>query len=278
MKETLRILRDSGFDAYDITLYGKTSKVFNEYFMGDDYIQKANDLHAFADGIGIVCNQAHAPFCSDKKIEKGSEEFNNTLKAMEIASILGAKNIVVHPLQYLDYIENAEFLKEENLRFYSDLIPFAEKFGIRILTENMWQRNKMNKNIINSVCSTPEEFCEYVDMLDSEHFKGCLDLGHTALVGVETDRFIKAMGKERLFGLHVHDNDFISDLHTMPFTSKINFYAITEALAEIGYDGDLTFESGNYFEKFPDELVLSAARHMCEVGRYLVCQIERKKY
>ena len=136
----------------------------------------------------------------------------------------------------------------------------------------------MNKNIVNSVCSTPEEFCEYIDMFDSEYFKGCLDLGHTALVGTETDRFIKAMGKNRLLGLHVHDNDFISDLHTMPFTAKMDFHAITDALAEIGYEGDLTFESGHYFNKFPDELVLSAARHMCEVGKYLMAQIKRKKH
>lgn len=277
IRETIQLLHDAGFDAYDITLYGKTSNIFNEYFMDNDYIQKANNLRSFADSIGIVCNQSHAPFYSHKKIEEGSLEFNNIIKAMEIASILGAKNIVIHPLKYLDYVENAKFLKEENLHFYSELIPYAKKFGIRILTENMWQRNTIKNNIVKSVCSTPEEFCEYVDMLNSEHFKGCLDLGHTALVGIETDAFIKALGKERLFGLHVHDNDFISDLHTMPFTSKIDFHAITDALAEIGYEGDLTFESGHYFNKFPDELILSAARHMCEVGKYLVKQIERKK-
>ena len=278
IKETLELLRDSGFDAYDITLYGKASRLFNEYFSEDNYLEKARNLRAFADKIGIVCNQSHAPYCSDKKIEKDSIEFKNIIKAMEIASILGAKSIVIHPLQYLRYIENAKVLKEENLRFYGQLIPFAKKFDVCILTENMWQRNKLNNQIINSVCSTPEEFCEYIDMLNCKHVKGCLDLGHAALVGIGADRFIKAMGKGRLFALHVHDNDFMSDLHTMPVTSKIDFNAITDALAEINYQGDITFESGNYFKNFPDELVLSAARLMCEVGRYLIRQIEEKKH
>lgn len=277
LEETLVLLHNAGFDAYDVTLYGKTSRIFNEYFADDDYVEKANKLRAFSDNIGIVCNQSHAPFFSGQKIEVGSVEFYTVVKTMEVASILGAENIVIHPLKHLDYAENSKLLKEENLRFYGNLIPYAEKYGIRILIENMWERNKFTKNITYSVCSTPEEFCEYIDMFDSPYLKACLDIGHAALVGIEVGHFIKTLGKNRLFGLHVHDNDFISDLHTMPFTSNINFHSITDALGEIDYVGDITFESVDYLKKFPDELVPSAARHMCEVGKYLAEQTYRKK-
>ena len=86
-----------------------------------------------------------------------------------IASILGAKCIVVHPKQHLPYRRNAETLKKINFDFYKSLIPYCEQFGIKVAVENMWQMNPVGrKTIVNSTCARVEEFCEYVDMLDSD--------------------------------------------------------------------------------------------------------------
>lgn len=137
-KDAIELIAKAGFSAYDISLFELTRN--DEYhFNRDDYVKSAKELRAFADSLGIVCNQSHAPFPSsvgDK--EKDKEIYEKIIRAMEIASILGAKIIVVHPKQHLNYAEHPEELFEMNVEFYKSLIPYCEKFGIKVACENMW--------------------------------------------------------------------------------------------------------------------------------------------
>ena len=272
LDSTLKLLAEAGFDAYDITLCGMYKN--DEHWANlDSYKAEAERLRALADSIGIVCNQSHAPFPSSvKEEEKNPEIFKKIVRSMEVASILGAKIIVVHPMQHLSYADHREELFKMNVAFYKSLIPYCEKFGIKIATENMWQRNANSKSIVDSTCSRAKEFCDYIDAVDSEWLVGCLDLGHVALVGGDIPDFIRAMGRERLRALHVHDVDFISDSHTLPYTENVDFDAIADALAEIGYEGDITFEAMKFFKKFPIPVLPEAARLMCAVGKEMARQ------
>ncbi len=273
-KDSIKILKEAGFTAYDAHLCtGKAA--LPAPFNGEDYLEEASKMRAFADDLGIICNQAHADYGSHLgAAEKGSPLFEATVRCMEVASILGAKGIVVHPLHYLPYISNAEFLKQENLRFYNDLLPYAEKLGIVILTENMWQRNKHNGCIIQSTCAEAKEFRDYIDMISSPYFKACLDIGHTIIAGETITNMIKTLGKDRLAALHIHDVDAICDSHTLPYTCKVDFSEMITTLKEIGYEGDITFEVKSFFEPFPDELIPSAVRLMADMGHYFKKQIE----
>lgn len=276
-KKALDMLKDAGFTAFDLTLCGSTPFPASP-FDGDDYIEVAREVRAYADSIGLPCNQSHAVFGSHYGPAKPNTDiFKGTVRSIEIASIMGAKAIVIHPMQYVYYMTNVEFLKQENLEFYNDLLPFAKKFGIIMLTENMWQQNPNNKAIIQSTCAEAKEFCEYVDMIDSPYLKACLDIGHTALTGESVANMIKTLGKERLFGLHIHDVDFVNDSHTLPYTRNVDFAEMIDSLAEIGYEGDVTFEALCFVKPFPDELIPSALRMMADVGHYFKNQIEAKK-
>lgn len=276
-KDTLKILKDAGFTAFDLSLFGGKASAPHSPFDGDDYLAVAHELRRYADGMGLPCNQAHAVFDSQFGAAKpGTPLFENTVRCMEIASVMGADCIVIHPMQYLPYMSNVEFLKQENLTFYTDLVPYAEKLGIIMLTENMWQRNENNGCIIQSTCAEAGEFCEYVDMINSPYLKACLDIGHTYLTGESVPHMVKALGKERLRALHIHDVDGIGDSHTLPFTLKVDFNEMADALGEIGYSGDITFEAHGFFTRFPNELIPSAARLLADVGHYLKNQVERK--
>ncbi len=240
-----------------------------------DYAKKLRDT---ADRCGIRCNQAHAPFASSTgDPEKDERIFKAIVRSMEATSILGAKTIVVHPIHHLPYATCAAELKEMNMVFYRRLIPFCEEFHIQAACENMWQYNKKAGRIIDSVCSQPHEFCQYLDDLNSPWIVGCLDVGHTALTDADLAFFIRTMGPRRLRALHVHDNDLREDSHTLPFTLDIDFSALTTALAEIGYEGDFTFEADNFIRKMPPELESDALCFMEKLGRYLVSQIEEKQ-
>lgn len=274
-EKTIKMIAEAGFTAYDMSMAGRP----DIYAMSDDeHRAYFNNLRASADSFGIVCNQAHAPFHSSTgNPEEDEKIFRNIARSIEAAAILGAKNIIVHPKQHLEYAFNIDVLREMNMEFYNRLIPYAEKNNIHICVENMWRSDKNTHRIIDSTCSRAEEFCDYIDSIGSEWVVGCLDIGHVPLTGENERRIISMLGGKRLKALHVHDTDGVSDLHTLPFLSKIDMIEVMTALGEIGYDGDLTFESDCFTARMPNELIPAALRFMNETGKYLVSVIENNK-
>lgn len=279
LEKTIQMIAEAGFTAFDLTLCQSCQK--GGLFDCDDWREKAQHLREVADAAGIACNQAHAPFGSSFMDQARTvEQYGWIVRAIQVAAIVGADIIVVHPVQHLPYAQNAHILKEWNKQFYGKLIPIAKEAGIRIATENMWHVRQLydavdwNDNpITESTCSSPAEFCEYVDMMDSHWLTACLDIGHVPLIGGKIPPMIKALGKDRLQALHVHDNDWKRDLHVFPYTHRIDFGEVTTALREIGYEGDLTFEVNNAFVPLPDDLVFPAMQYLCAIGNSLKKQI-----
>ena len=277
--ESIRMLKDAGFDAYDMSLF--SVKLFDDIASdGGDWRAEARRVREYADSLGIVCNQTHPIFPPVNGDEKDPERYETLLRHLEISSVLGAKIAVVHPIQYLYYPKNAEKLKEMNMEFYRGLIPYCEKFDIKIAVENMWRRYyDKSLSIVDSVCSRAEEFCDYIDTLNSPRIVACLDIGHVSLVGEDMTRIIHALGP-RLQALHVHDTDTVSDLHTLPFHAKIDFDEVTQALADIGYAGDITLESDSFYGNLPadhKDVYQAAATYMCAVAKTVRGMVEEKK-
>lgn len=269
-KKAFEILKNAGFDAFDLSLFHPLNE--NDELYKEDFREYAKELKQYADSIGIVCNQSHAPFPSstaDRAQDKPI--YDSIIHAMEIASILGAKYIIVHPKQHLPYRANEKVLKEINIEFYKSLIPYCEKFDINVAVENMWQMNPIgNHTIVNSTCARVEEFCEYIDEINSERIGGCLDTGHVSLCGEDMSVMIRGLGGKRLKALHVHDTDGFRDLHTLPFTAKNDYALIMKLLKEINYDGDLTFEADQFYANFPTDIYPDVAHFMQIVGRQLI--------
>ena len=280
-EKAIEIIAKAGFDAVDLSLckMGDENNVFN----GDNYREYAEKLLKIAKDNGVYFNQAHAyfPTSFDDK-EKNEKAFNKVVRGIEIAGIIGAKVIVVHPNQHLYYIEgdNDKILKEMNLEFYKRLLPYCEKYNVKMATENMFQWNGVSKVIIDSTCSRAPEFCEYVDMIESEYMTACLDIGHCVLVGQKPEFMIRALGHDRLLALHVHDNNGKTDNHVEPYSpclSVVNWDEVCKALAEIDYKGDFTFEADSFFENVSSLTVDAAARYLHDIGRGLINKIESFK-
>lgn len=276
----IRMLAAAGFDAFDLSMFDTDLDVI----LRGDHVAYAKRLRAVADECGIVCTQAHAPFPSSSNAkltarmlgadgEVAADDavvFDAIVRSMEVAAIVGAKCIVVHPRQHLTYADDGapEELYRINLEFYRALVPYAEKFGIKVACENMWQWK--DGHIVHSTCASPAEFCRYIDDIGSEWVTACLDIGHVLLVGESLGGMIRALGRERLGALHIHDNDLKSDSHVLPYTLKIDFDEMLTALAEIDYAGEFTFEADNFFLRFPVEMAQDCANFMCKVGRTMM--------
>ncbi|MCL2774330.1 MAG: sugar phosphate isomerase/epimerase [Oscillospiraceae bacterium] len=277
--DAIKLLAQVGFDALDYSMFSVNKNDKNNPVIKDDYREYAQSLRKTADENNIVFNQSHAPFPSYKqniprKDNKGNDEYNENIvyyivRAMEITSILGGKITIVHPITLEGCGYQAQ--KEFNINFYRNLLPYCKKFNVKIALENMWGWDDINKKVTPAACSTVSEFTDYLDSLDKDWFCACLDTGHAEMQGTggfSAAEFINALGHDRLKALHVHDNDKIGDLHTLPFTEKLKWDDIITALKNINYSGDFTFEADNFIAKFPTELSLSASRLMLDVGRY----------
>ncbi len=283
-EEGILRLAEAGFDALDFSMFGM--KRDDDPLVVGDGEKYAEYLKKLAENAGLSFNQAHAPFPCWKYNE---DEYNAKLpgrieKSIRIAGILGAKSIVVHPIAYTqgnqipdsDGIEAEKRQMEFNLAFFRSLEPLAKEYGIKIALENMWGRDKSRGYIVPNVCSFGADLARYFDELNPEAFTVCLDIGHCGLIGEEPQHAILALGGDRLGALHVHDNNFVEDLHTAPFTRgcKIDWNAVTNALGAIDYKGDFTYEADDFLSRCDRELMPAALRYMADIGRYLMRKID----
>lgn len=268
------IMKDAGYDAIDMSLFCMSND--NDVFNTDAYKTRTLEIAAYAKSKGIYFNQTHIPFTFNWSNPNEYDErfFPRQIRGLEISALLGAKIAVVHPLHYGEYKGHEAERLAENIKFYRSLLPYAKEYGIKIALENMWKTEKKRKVIGDDVCSRATEFAHYIDELDDEHFVACLDLGHCGLVGEEAEDAIRILGHDRLKALHVHDNNYRADLHTLPYTSDMNWEEIMKALADIRYDGDFTFEADNFLNHFPNDFKPCAVRFMADTGRYLISRYD----
>ena len=83
------------------------------------------------------------------------------------------------------------------------------------------------------------------------------------------------IGKERLFATHINDNHKVSDEHVLPFFGDINWLAVMDALSDIGYEEDFSFEVGS--KRLPDFMRAAHLRYTYELGTALIDYSRRQR-
>ena len=283
----IQMIAQAGFDAYDMDMC--KIHVTDNPLVADDYMDYIKHLKSVAQENGIVCNQAHAPFPTQLN---GNDEYNKMtseliIRSMECAAFLGAKAIVIHPIKNLsssqakvfgyEEFESKQKLYDANIEFFNKLIPYCEKFNIKIAVENMWERHPLHhETLLPAILGYAEEHRKFIQDINSEWIVGCLDIGHALICGEKPQTTIRHLGNKYLKALHVHDCNGYEDSHVLPYSMKTDWNEILKALSDIKYDGDFTFEADNALVNFPDELMSEGLRHMCIVGRYMVNKIQKK--
>ena len=269
-EKAIEMLADAGFGAMDYSFYWLPE---SENFLNGDYIAHARKVRAWADANHIAIAQAHAPFDLEltQSAEKQAHDYEQIRRAIACAGIMGVEQIIVHNLLTPD---PADF-HDVNLKYFRSLEADAAAAGVRIAVENLWAVE--SGKIVGGRLSTPAELSAFLDELDPAHFCGCIDLGHAAIVGEDPAEFIRKLGVPKLTALHVQDTDLMHDSHTLPTLGKHDWDAITGALAETGYDGDLTFEIFAFLGALPKESLGDALRLAASVGRKLISDIEKKR-
>ena len=103
-----------------------------------------------------------------------------------------------------------------------------------------------------------------------------LDIDGTLL---DSQHQIMPLTHDRLQALHIHDNDYKNDLHSLPFTGRLNWDEITRALGEIDYTGVFTYEVNvaKFIGTMDEGFLPVALRYMGDVGKHLVELVEKNR-
>lgn len=279
----------AGFDAIDFSMFGMRNDLKCDILKSDDYRKIAEYLRKTANNAGLTVNQTHAPFKFNLKDWNDPVVYRDTIypmlvRSLEVSAILGADICVMHPLHHFTYKGREEEIFNINMDFYRSLIPYCREWNIKVGIENMWQEDPKHRTITHDVCSHKEEFVRYIDTLDSEYMVACLDVGHVGLPTAQEDEvedFILALGHDRLKALHIHDNNYCTDQHTVPFAGKLNWAKIAEALGKIDYTGDFTYEIYDANVGFicgtPNEFLPTALKYIADIGKYIISDVEQNR-
>lgn len=282
LDKVIDLATTAGFDAADYSLEDLTDP--NNAFHKQDAHKLAESIGLQLAQGGLPVRQTHAPFHFEDYSNQAEFEsfiYPTIVRSIELSAAMGAKVAVVHPLHHMLYEGHEEEIFELNMKFYKSLIPVCQNWGIKVGVENMLQRDRRRARPSHDTCSRIEEFCRYIDTLNSEYMVACLDVGHVGLAPHRDEAwdFIRILGHERLLALHIHDNDYRTDKHSVPFNGLIDWHKVTKALGEINYSGDFTYEVifSRFAHNIDDCLVPETLRYMGAVGKHLVKLVDENR-
>lgn len=152
------------------------------------------------------------------------------------AALVGAELVVLHPNAWRGSTDRAEYAAVQQ-RSNEDIATLAEcaaRVGIKIAAENMFGQGTPRPG------STMTELRAAIEGL-GEHVGLCLDTGHCLIDGL-SPAAEALVASNKLFSLHLADNDGSGDQHRVPGQGAIDWAEFRAALATLEYRGPRVFE------------------------------------
>ena len=105
------------------------------------------------------------------------------------------------------------------------IVEYAKKLDMKVAFEN----------------TKIKGYLEYViNNIKDENVGICFDAGHYHVHF--DDEFNFELFKDRIFAVHLHDNDKSDDLHLLPFDGTMDWKYVINKLKECNYNGTVTLE------------------------------------
>lgn len=281
-----KLIRETGFEAVDWNIdqawdgrkirEGKLTGCIFEKSPEEVLAHYRRELEIIREN-GLVITQAHAPFPAYLENVPGLLDYAIRIyqACIRLCHAAGCKNLVVHGISMTPGSPalTRQRVDELNRKLYGELIPVLRETDVTVCLENLF--TGAGGQIYEGNCSDAAEAVEYIDTLNGaagkQCFGLCVDTGHLNLLRKNMTRYIRTVGS-RIKCLHVHDNDGRDDLHRMPFTGTVRWEELLEALREVGYDGDFSFETFAQVsrDRMPPEYIPIYLTAIAQVGRIFI--------
>lgn len=233
MEERLTNIKKAGFDG--VTLWWSDD---NSAFGNDNYRNNPE----IARKIGLSIEGIHASFQDinniwlDNLAEKELTDYY--IKVVKDCAKENIPSIVMH----LTGADPPPF-NTLGLSRIRKIVDAADNYNIKLALENLRRLNYLDYVLQN---------------ITSSNLGFCYDSGHHNCMTPNID--LLSLYGNRLFSLHLHDNDGINDLHSLPFDGTIDWNIIMDKLAKLNYKSPLTLEATNLgYENFTQSEFLKIA-------------------
>jgi len=220
--DRMKMARDVGFEA------------IQAYTTPDQH--QAEEIKKAADDAKIridsVMNQGHWEWPLSSSDPTAVEKSLDAMKtSLHNAKLWGADVVLLVPavVNPQTSYRDAWTRSQKQIR---KLIPLAEELKVTIAIEEVW----------NKFLLSPLEFATYVDEFNSPWIKAWFDVGNVVLYGYPQD-WIRTLG-QRIVKVHLKDFKRKADGYEWVNLGDgdIDWAAVRQAFAEIGYHGSATTE------------------------------------
>lgn len=259
----------AGFDYLDLNFCEAMNP--KSRMRDDDWETYVDELAETGKRCGVVFPQSHLPYydifgTSDPDKVKTMEELIR--RSIIASSRLGVKWTVTHPGTVYSAGQDMSVSLERNLEYYARHVDTAKEHGIGIALENDFEYKSAPYQHI--YCANVYEQVTLIDSFnDPQHVGACYDFGHANLVGGFHRQNLNILGK-RVKAIHVQDNQGLADDHFLPFHGNTDWKEAMSALADIDYEGDMTFEIQEWGRFYPKELKCMMAEYAAKIGYILI--------
>ena len=213
-KDTIESIYKAGFKNVFVQYYRMPNLEFDEISQ-IDYCRK----------LGLNIDFCHLGYKDADNIwldnEIGDKVVDEYIQDLELMHEKGIDMVCMHAITYLSNFQGSKI----GLSRIRRLVEHAKKLGIKIAFENTKQKDCL----------------EYIlENIKDENVGVCFDAGHYNAFCSEEPNW--SLLKNRIFCVHLHDNDKTSDQHLIPGEGTVNWTRILNKLKELGYKGPLSLE------------------------------------
>ena len=229
-------LKALGYETVDHGL----SDIHQPWYTDDTALQThCAQVRAAAEKHGLEISQVHGPWPTDDTTAEGrAEGWRCMHRAVYACHLLGAKHLVIHPQMPFGWSggEDEDAAEQATVDLLTELIPDCEKHGMIVCLENM-PFKKQRISAMNYIVRA-------VEKVNSPYVGICLDTGHCHYLRDDIAENVR-LAAPYLKVLHIHDNRQEADSHLLPLQGSLDWTAFARALAESGFDGSLSLETGS---------------------------------
>jgi L-ribulose-5-phosphate 3-epimerase len=215
INERFRLIKQAGFDGVLL-------------WWGDENIDtdgKKEKQPELALRNGLFIENVHLPFSGVNNLWldniTGDEYEKQIIASIKQCAGFQIPTVVMH----LTRGDNPPLLCKTGLNRMKRIVDIAESSGVNVALENLKK----------------PEYVDYIfQEITSSKLGFCYDSGHNNCFTPQRD-FLTQYG-DKLFALHLHDNDGIDDLHMLPFDGTIEWDKIKNQINSMCYSGAISLE------------------------------------
>ncbi len=258
VKDSLMLAEKCGFEGVELAL-NATGELSME-----STDREILEIGRMAEELGLSLYSLSCGLCWEYRLSDDDagmrEKAKDVIKRqLEAAKLLGADTVLVIP-----GVVNATFASPEKKVAYdvvyaraleglAELAPYAEKLGVSIGLENVW----------NKFLLSPMEMRDFIDKVGSDFVGSYFDVGNTLYCGYPED-WVRILGK-RIKKVHFKDYRVeAGGLHGFVdlLAGDVDYPEVMRALGEIGYDGWVSAEMIPNYRHHTETIIYNTSNAM----------------